>query len=38
VVGGLILGREIVSLLDEKLARWSSAFFILKIKARKPPI
>ena len=31
VAGGSILGREIVSLLDGKLARWSSASCVPKI-------
>jgi hypothetical protein len=35
VVGGSIPGHEIVSLLDEKLARWSSASCVPKRKKKR---
>ena len=32
VIGGSNPGHEIISLLDEKLAKWSSASCVLRIK------
>ena len=35
MLGGLILGREIVSLLDRKLVKWSSASCVSNKKEKK---